>query len=188
MSTNLPIGVTPDTPHCIVVLQTQQVDRGWVPSVVYEGVPGHFPLTEAREFTSPWMWRPSLEQAKALAAEANAELGVTPQRATEILLSSIGAASHVAWPFVAPHAGTGATKNPHVIALPDGQLRIFEPDEDEGDLGRMYVLDVLGMSVLVHERSDGIYIHIDADPVSDPVPNSRLIYEVNNGGEHYAGE
>lgn len=35
------------------------------------------------------------------------------------------------------------------VRLPDGNLRIFEPTEESDDASRMYVLDVLGMSVLL---------------------------------------
>jgi len=39
------------------------------------------------------------------------------------------------------------------VALPDGQLRVWEPDTADNDLGRLYVLDVLGVDLKVWQRS-----------------------------------
>jgi hypothetical protein len=72
-----------------------------------------------------------------------------------------------------------------LFALPlldDGELRVFAPDPAEGDLGRMWVLDVLGVLVLIRQRADGLYVHVDADATSQPV-STVLLVEVNNGGE-----
>jgi hypothetical protein len=72
--------------------------------------------------------------------------------------------------------------NPATLPLPDGELRVFEPDTSQGDLGPMYVLDVLGVSLLIRQRADGVYVHLDGDATSHAV-SSTLLVEVNNGGE-----
>jgi hypothetical protein len=46
----------------------------------------------------------------------------------------------------------------------------------------MYVLDVLGVSLLIRQREDGVYVHIDGDADSQQV-SPVLLVEVNNGGE-----
>jgi hypothetical protein len=71
---------------------------------------------------------------------------------------------------------------PTTLALPEGQLRVYEPDPAAGDLGRMYVLDVLGISLLIRQRADGVYVHADSDATSAAV-SSTLLVEVNNSGE-----
>lgn len=61
--------------------------------------------------------------------------------------------------------------------LPDGKLHTYEATGD--DVSRMYVLDVLGVSLLIYLRDDGTpYVHVDRE--DDPGP---LLVEVNNGGE-----
>jgi hypothetical protein len=69
-----------------------------------------------------------------------------------------------------------------VTALPDGQLRVWEPHAAQNDLGPMYVLDVFGITVLVRQRTDGLYVHIDGDAESQPVSRVLLV-EVQDGGE-----
>jgi hypothetical protein len=75
------------------------------------------------------------------------------------------------------------------VALPEGELRVFQPEPEAGDLGPMYVLDVLGVSLLIRQRADGMYVHIDGDAISDPPTGSveggttTLLVDVNNGGE-----
>lgn len=65
-------------------------DRGYIPSIVTEGEPGHSPLIGNGEYAEPWYWG-DLEQATRIAIEANAKLGLTEQDAKEIVASSIGA-------------------------------------------------------------------------------------------------
>lgn len=72
--------------------------------------------------------------------------------------------------------------------LPDGEVIVWEPDVDEGDLGRMYVLDVLGISVLVRERDGDVYVHVETtDALSDRPGDKPVAYEINNDGDHLLG-
>jgi hypothetical protein len=80
-----------------------------------------------------------------------------------------------------PAATLATTAAVAAMPLADGELRIFEPDPAEGDLGRMYVLDVHGVALLVRERPDGLYVHLDGDATSQAV-TSALLVEVNNRG------
>jgi hypothetical protein len=68
------------------------------------------------------------------------------------------------------------------ITLPDGQLRVWERDAGQNELGRMYVLDVHGINIQVWQRSDGLYVHLGGDADSQPV-STVLWVEVNDGGE-----
>ncbi len=66
----------------------------------------------------------------------------------------------------------------------------WDPDPDLGDLGPMYVLDVLGVCVSIRDRDDGLYVHLDTTDTESPrlQPDLPLVVEVNNGGEnHYGG-
>jgi hypothetical protein len=68
------------------------------------------------------------------------------------------------------------------ITLPEGQLRVWERDAGQNDLGRMYVLDVHGVNVQVWQRSDGLYVHVGGDADSQPV-STVLLVEVNDSSE-----
>lgn len=76
-------------PHCMVVLETAQVEGGYVPSMVFEGVAGHSPLGGNGPFARPWVWGPSLEEAKEQARKWNEGQGISEERAAEIFLSSM---------------------------------------------------------------------------------------------------
>lgn len=83
-------------------------------------------------------------------------------------------------------------ETPKEQALPDGTLRIFEPDPEEGDRTRMYVLDVLGVSLMVYQKKNGrLFVYVDPDAGSDAPKGSRglaLAVEVGNSGENLYGE
>ena len=84
-------------------------------------------------------------------------------------------------------------ESPTEHALPDGIVKVFEADPDEGDRTRMYVLDVLGVSVMVYQRKDGRrFVHVDSLIPESALPEGSeglaLALEVNNGGDSYYGE
>ena len=74
-------------------MQKPHPQHGYIPSVVVEREPGHYPLEGRGECASPWYWG-DLEQAKRIANEMNAKMGVDEERAILIVASSIGA-SHM---------------------------------------------------------------------------------------------
>jgi hypothetical protein len=58
------------------------------------------------------------------------------------------------------------------------------PGADPGGMpSDMYVLDALGVSVLVRRRSASTYVHIDTIDTATGQPLSPVLVEVNNGGE-----
>jgi hypothetical protein len=65
--------------------------KGFVPSLVTEGEPGHAPLAGSDELAQPWYWGNTYEDAKAIALEENGKLGLTRDDVTEIILSSMRA-------------------------------------------------------------------------------------------------
>lgn len=76
--------------YAYYVTQTEISEGQYVPSVVFENVAGHFPLRGGPD-GSPWRWGSSLVNARALADEANAVLGLTKDEALEIVASSFRA-------------------------------------------------------------------------------------------------
>lgn len=72
----------------------------------------------------------------------------------------------------------------HRVKVLGAELRVWEPDAMQNDRGRMYVLEALGTSLLVREREDGTYVHVE----NEGVVREPLLVEVNNGGENVYGE
>ena len=68
-----------DTPH------------GWIPARVVEGEPGYALFAGNGELSSPWYWG-DLRTAQRIAEERNSAMGITPEAAAEIVMSSIRAA------------------------------------------------------------------------------------------------
>lgn len=79
-----------------------------------------------------------------------------------------------------------------VIQIPGaGEVRVYPPEPLTDDASPMYVLDVLGVTVLVRRRANedsgtgtDTYVHVDNDgwaPGSDYA--GPLRWEVMNGGE-----
>ena len=77
--------------QCLYVDETMQHEGGYVPSMVTEGEPGHAPLEGNHPLASPWFFGQDIETAKRLVEETNAKLGITPDQAREIVLSSMAA-------------------------------------------------------------------------------------------------
>ncbi len=74
---------------CLFVDATMLHEGGYVPSVVREGESGHYPLTGAGVGASPWYWGHDLEKAKKIAADYNAQMGLSEDDARDIVLSSM---------------------------------------------------------------------------------------------------
>lgn len=77
------------TPFAIYITGTEHGPdgTGFVPSVVYRNVGGHFPL-RGRDGGSPWVWGPSRMDAAEQAAQYNAQLGLSEEQVRDIVLSS----------------------------------------------------------------------------------------------------
>lgn len=66
-----------------------QVDEnGFIPSLVTEGEWGHTPMTGGPGGT-PWYWGSTYEEAKTVAAKANADNGLSDTDVAEIVASSM---------------------------------------------------------------------------------------------------
>lgn len=91
----MPHQQTPDLskPFCYYVPEDQDTKLygGFVPSVVIENESGHYPMLGNGAHASPWVWGDTYEKAKEIAEEMNHKLGISPQRATEIVASSMAA-------------------------------------------------------------------------------------------------
>lgn len=76
-----------------------------------------------------------------------------------------------------------------IVERADVHLREWMPNREEGDVGVMYVLDVLGLNIIVHENEDVVYVHIDSnDAVTEASrPGLSIAVEVNNSGETIHG-
>jgi len=88
-------GTKPDLtkPWCYHIDETQDpaLTCGWVPSVVVKGEWGHWPLTGKPGGEAPLVWGATLEEARVRCDEENKKIGVTSERAIEIVLSSMHA-------------------------------------------------------------------------------------------------
>lgn len=75
--------------QCMYIDETQEpTARGYVPALVTEGV-GGFRLMSGRDGAAPWVWGPSLDDAKRTAEKYNADHGVTKVEAIKIVMSSM---------------------------------------------------------------------------------------------------
>jgi len=88
MSTDNP---TPTPRWCYAVFETQRAERGYIPSVVTEGEPGHQPLIGRDDLSEPWYWGQTFEDARSVCEKANAERGISVEDAEHIVASSIAA-------------------------------------------------------------------------------------------------
>lgn len=65
--------------------------HGYIPSVVKKGVAGHALLAGNGTGSSPYYWGMTYETACAVAEKANSDMGVTPEDALDIRISSMQA-------------------------------------------------------------------------------------------------
>lgn len=79
-----------DRRYCYYVCSTGQEDpRGIIPSVVYEGEPGHYPLVGRGTAATPWFWGKTLDEARKVCREQNERLGLSPEDVNKIVASSM---------------------------------------------------------------------------------------------------
>lgn len=77
--------------YCYYVPESQDpaTHGGYVPSIVIENDPGHYPMMGQGEVAAPWVWGKTLDEARSIAAVKNARLGLTQKRVAEIIASSM---------------------------------------------------------------------------------------------------
>jgi hypothetical protein len=74
-----------------------------------------------------------------------------------------------------------------VPLLGEGELRCYAPNPEEGDPGGVFVLDVLGVAVLIRQRATGaLAVHVDQKGASPrPVDAEVLLVEDYGGARRY---
>jgi hypothetical protein len=81
--------------QCFWIPAERYDERGWVPSLVTEGEPGHQPLTGKGAQAQPWFWGRTYDEARKTAGRENSRtFGLNPGDAAALVASSIGAERH----------------------------------------------------------------------------------------------
>jgi hypothetical protein len=77
--------------QCFYIPAGQFDSEGYIPSMVTEGVAGHVPLPgqPGRTCSQPWHWGTTYKEARAVCDGENMKIGITPEAANEIILSSM---------------------------------------------------------------------------------------------------
>ena len=76
---------------CFYIPDDQFDENGYIPSLVTEGEPGHAPLKGNGAHASPWYWGKTYEEAMTVCVKENERLGISPEDAARIVLSSMNA-------------------------------------------------------------------------------------------------
>lgn len=66
--------------------------KGYIPSLITEGEPGHAPLTgDPAKHQTPWYWGQTYEEAVNICKAQNEQMGLTPDDVMDIIGSSMRA-------------------------------------------------------------------------------------------------
>ncbi|MEN6549966.1 MAG: hypothetical protein ABFE07_28315 [Armatimonadia bacterium] len=78
-------------PWCYYVVENQDpaVHGGFVPSLVVEGSPQHWPMLGRGEGAAPWVWGKTLEDAQRVCRHVNEERGISQGEEERIVASSM---------------------------------------------------------------------------------------------------
>lgn len=76
-----------------VPLDSNYDGKGFVPSLVVEGIAGHVPMTGQGEHAQPWYWGNTYEDAVATCKNVNRKRGISELAAAEIVATSMGASN-----------------------------------------------------------------------------------------------
>ncbi len=74
--------------YTIIASQDPSLYGGYVPSVVIENHPGHFPMLGKGEGAAPWVWGKTLAEAELLCEHTNEEMGYSVEEAFRISAST----------------------------------------------------------------------------------------------------
>ncbi len=75
---------------CYTIIIGQCDEHGYIPSAVFEGERGHNPMTGNGDYSAPWYWGKTYEQAKEVCADYNRnKLGLSDRDIAEIVCSSM---------------------------------------------------------------------------------------------------
>ena len=78
--------------QCFIILETQQDEHGYIPSLVTENEPGHAPMTGRDADAVPWYWGKTRERAQAVADRVNLQrYGISHKTALRIMATTMRA-------------------------------------------------------------------------------------------------
>jgi hypothetical protein len=136
--------------------------------MVEEGVAGHGPMTGRGEGSAPWIWGQTLDEAREVCDRFNQErLGISPDEASDIVLSSMGAQNREASSMTTFYLNIN-TDNDAFRPDPEMELaRIFRVLSDQLEHGEIpaTVPDINGNTVgYIHRLKNGIVLnHVTTD-------------------------
>jgi hypothetical protein len=80
---------------CYDIVESSKDENGYIPVVVVENEPGYSPMLGNGPFATPWYWGHDFNAALKIAADVNEKMGITPERAKDIIASSFAAQRRV---------------------------------------------------------------------------------------------
>ena len=86
-----------------------------------------------------------------------------------------------------PDASAGPRPEPVTVRFFGAEIRWYPANQEEDDHSDMYVVDVLGLSIVIRRRAGDTYIHVDTQETAEQ-PRLPLAIEVDNGGEAAYGQ
>lgn len=130
-------GDGPELPRqCMVILESQRDAHGYIPSLVIENEPGHWPMMGRGPMATPWYWGDTFEEATATAANYNARAyGLSPQDCADIQCSSMFAK-------LDEHRAAGKVNEPRTLYTRRGML-YSKATRDEVRESALRALDIV---------------------------------------------
>jgi hypothetical protein len=74
---------------CYYISGTHKYEGSYVPSMVVEGVRGHYPMLGNGSCATPWVWGDTLEEAEESCRVQNHKRGLSDDDVSAIVLSSM---------------------------------------------------------------------------------------------------
>jgi hypothetical protein len=82
-----------EKPWCYYIPEGQSDEHGYIPSIVIKDHAGHYPMSGNGEWTLPWYWGATRDEAMQVAIYQNKKLGITEEQMEEIVGSSMWAST-----------------------------------------------------------------------------------------------
>jgi hypothetical protein len=77
--------------YCFTIMDEYKDENGYIPVIIAEDDPYNYPMSGQGDHAQPWYWGTTFEGAQKIADEKNVEMGVSKERAIEIVGSSFRA-------------------------------------------------------------------------------------------------
>lgn len=74
---------------CYVIIPDQKDENGYIPSAVFEGKKGHYPMTGKGDCAAPWYWGKDLETAQRICDEQNKTMGISKAEAHKMIAAAM---------------------------------------------------------------------------------------------------